>query len=135
MLRLLSLCNLMLPIALIASPVYQSKDEYGRPVFSDTPNKNGEYQLLQIKIQNEYDWYNPKLTLRKTKKLKKNKRRKKKSKTYSFAELQSKCTRARYRYQNYRGSVNASDWGSYKSKVSRYAYKRNYWCSRALKRK
>ncbi len=135
MVRLLLLCSLLLPIPLIASAVYQSNDKYGRPVFSDTPNKNGKHQLLEIQIQNDYDWHNPELTLRKARKLKKKKRRKKKKKSYSFAELQSKCAQSRYRYQHFRGSNTASDWGSYKSKIIKYAQKRDYWCSRALKRK
>lgn len=135
MVRLLLLCSLVLPIQLIASSIYQSQDKYGRPVFSDSPSKNGTHQLLQIKIQNDYDWHNPKLKLKKYRKHLKKKRRKKKKKTYTFTELQSKCTKARYRYQNYRGTNNTSDWGTYKSKISKYAEKRNYWCSRALKRK
>lgn len=135
MVRLLLLCSLVLPAQITANSIYQSQDKYGRPVFSDSPSINGTHQLLQIKIQNDYDWHNPKLELKKYNKRIKKKRRKKKTKTYTFAELQSKCAKARYRHQNYRGTNNASDWGTYKSKVSNYAKKRDYWCSRVFKRK
>lgn len=135
MVRLLLFCSLILPAQLIASSVYQSKDKYGRPVFSDTPNKNGTTQLLQIEIQNDYDWHQPEFKRYKPAKIKKSTRRKKKKKHYSFADLQGKCTKARYRYQNYRGSRNLADWGSYKYKINNYRKKRDYWCHRALLRK
>jgi len=136
MVRLLLLGSLLLPIPLYADKIYQHQDQYGRPTFSDKPAANGSDKIINIEIQNDYDWHNPKLKLRKTKKTKyKKKRSRKKKKTYTFAELQSKCNKARYRYQNYRGTKNSSDWGSYKAKVSNYAKKRDYWCSRALKRK
>ena len=127
---------LLLPAQLCANEIYQYKDQYGRPVFSDEPAANGTHEIITIEIQNDYDWHNPKLKLRKSKKTEyKKKRRKKNKKSYTFAELQNKCTKARYRHQNYRGTKNASDWGTYKSKISNYARKRDYWCSRALKRK
>jgi len=136
MFRLLFLYSLMLPLQLNANTVFHSTDKYGRTLFSDQPTADGRHEIITIDIQNDYDWHNPKLKLKKSyKKKTKKKRRKKKKKTYSFAELQGKCTKARYRYQNYRGTVNNSDWGSYKEKISRYAQKREHWCSRALKRK
>jgi len=137
MVRLLLLGSLLLPTSLYANKIYQHQDQYGRPIFSDEPASNGSHKIIDIQIQNDFDWHNPKLKLRKTKKLKYKKRKKpkKKKKSYTFAELQSKCSKARYRYQNYRGTKNGSDWGSYKAKISNYAKKRDYWCSRALKRK
>jgi len=136
MFRLLLLCSALLSTQLNANEVYQSKDSYGRPVFSDEPSIDGKHEVMHIDIQSDYDWHNPQLNLKKNRKIKsKKKRRKKKRKTYTFAQLQRKCTQARYRYQNYRGTKNTSDWGSYKTKISRYAEKRDYWCSRALKRK
>jgi len=132
MVRLFIIYAALLPTQLCATEIYQSKDKYGRPVFSDEPIA-GQKKKIKIEIQNDYDWHNPELRLGKSRKHKK--KRRKKKKTYSFAELQSKCTSARYRYQNYRGTNNKSDWGTYKSKISRYAQKRDYWCSRALKRK
>jgi len=136
MVRLLLLCSLLLPTQLYANEIYQYTDKYGRPVFSDQPTSNVSQKIINIEIQNDYDWDNPELKLKKSRKTKhKKKRRQKKEKTYTFAQLQSKCTKARYKYQNYRGTNNASDWGSYKSKINRYAQKRDYWCSRALNRK
>jgi len=135
MFRLLIIASLLLPTQLVANEIYQSKDQYGRPVFSDAPASNGKHEVINIDIQNDYDWHNPELNLRKNRKTKFKKKRHKKKKTYSFAQLQSKCTQARYRYQNFRGTNNSSDWSSYKSKIINYAEKRDYWCSRALKRK
>jgi len=136
MVRLLLLSSLLLPAQLCANEIYQYKDQYGRLVFSDEPAANGAHEIITIEIQNDYDWHNPELKPHKTKKIKhKKKRRKKKKKSYTFAELQRKCTKARYKYQNFRGTKNSNDWGSYKSKISKYAEKRDYWCSRALKRK
>jgi len=135
MVRLFLICSLLLPIPLYANEVYQYKDLYGRPVFSDEPTTGGTHEIITIEIQNDYDWHNPTLKLKKSRKKPFKKKRRKKKKTYTFAQLQRKCTKARYRYQNYRGTKNSSDWGSYKAKVSRYAEKRDYWCSRALKRK
>jgi len=135
MVRLLFIYSVLLHTSLCANEIYHYKDQYGRPVFSDQPATNGTHELLNIEIQNNYDWHNSELKLRKTKKNKYRKKRRKKKKVYSFSELQQKCTKARYKYQNYRGTKNSSDWGSYKSKISKYAEKRDYWCSRALKRK
>jgi len=136
MVRLLIITSLLLPIQLCANEIYQSKDDNGRAVFSDEPTIDGSHDVINIEIQNDYDWHNPELNLRKSRKTKsKKKRRKKKQKTYTFAQLQSKCSKARYSYQNYRGTNNSSDWGSYKSKIINYAERRDYWCSRALKRK
>ena len=136
MFRLLIITYLLLPTQLYANEVYRYKDHYGRPVFSDEPTIDGKHDVISIDIQNDYDWHNPELNLKKNRQTKpKKKRRKKKQRTYTFAQLQSKCSKARYQYQNYRGTNNASDWGSYKSKIINYAEKRDYWCSRALKRK
>jgi len=135
MVHLLLICSLLLPTQLYANDIYQYKDQHGRTVFSDTPNNDGLEKVIRIEIQNKYDWHNPKLKLNKSRRTKYKKKRGKKEKTYTFAQLQSKCTKARYRYQNYRGTNNSNDWGSYKSKVKHYAEKRDYWCSRALKRK
>lgn len=136
MVRLLLICSALLHTPLYANEIYQYKDQYGRPVFSDEPATNGTHEIVTIEIQNDYDWHNPEpKKIQNHKKKYKKKRRKKKKKNYTFAELQQKCTKARYRYQNYRGTKNSSDWGTYKSKVSSYAKKRDYWCSRALKRK
>jgi len=136
MVRLLLLCSLLLPAQLSATQVFQSKDEFGRPVFSDTPPET-EHQAIDIEIQNDYDWHTPQSsrTRKKTYKQKSRSKRHKKTIKLSFAELQGKCTRARYRYQKYRGTRNSSDWGNYKAKLIKYAAKRDYWCSRALKRK
>jgi len=136
MVRLLLIsCSFALPIQLYANNIYHSNDEYGRPVFSDKPAANRSNKIINIEIKNAYDWHNPTLNLRKSKLFKKKKKSRKKKKAYTFAQLQRKCTKARYRYQNYRGARSNSDWGSYKAKISRYAEKRDYWCSRALKRK
>ena len=136
MVRLTLFCSLMLPVQLFATPVYESKDEFGRPVFSDTP-PGSEHKTINIEIQNDYEWNTPDLHLKRNKKsrYKKRTKRRKKAKKFSFAELQGKCQRARYRYQNYRGTRNSSDWGSYKAKLIKYSKRRDYWCSRALKRK
>lgn len=135
MIHLLLISSLLLPVQLCANDVYQYKDQYGRPVFSDEPAADGSHETVKIEIKNDYDWDNPELKLKKSRKIKYKKKHRKKKKTYTFAQLQRKCTKARYKYQNYRGTKNSSDWGSYKSKVSKYAEKRDYWCSRALKRK
>ena len=135
MVRLLLICSVLLHSSLYANEIYQYKDQYGRPVFSDEPAANGTHEIVTIEIQNDYDWDKPELKLKKSRKIKYKKKRSKKKKTYTFAQLQSKCTKARYKYQNYRGTKNNSDWGSYKSKISKYAEKRDYWCSRVLKRK
>ena len=133
--HLLLICGLLLPTQLYANDVYQYKDRHGRTVFSDAPNNDGLEKIIRIEIQNEYDWHNPKLKLNKSRKTKYQKKRGKKEKTYTFAQLQRRCTAARYKYQNYRGNNNSKDWGSYKAKIQSYAEKRDYWCSRALKRK
>jgi len=135
MVHLLLICGLLIPTQLYANDVYQYKDQYGRTIFSDTPNIGGADKIIRIEIQNEYDWHNPELKLKKSRGTKYKRKRRKKEKTYSLSQLQNKCTQARYRYQNYRGTNNSNDWGSYKSKVKNYADKRDYWCSRALKRK
>ena len=135
MVRLLLIGSLLLSTQLCANEVYQYTDQYGRPVFSDEPAANREHEIVTIEIQNDYNWHNPELKLKKSRKTKYKKKRRKKKKSYTFTQLQSKCTKARYKYQNYRGTKNTSDWGSYKSKISKYAEKRDYWCSRALKRK
>ena len=135
MARLLLLLCLIFPVAVNATDVFHYKDKYGRPVFSDTPTQASPQQRIHIDIPNDYDWHNPKLRLNRTVTPQKKKSRKRKKKTYSFAELQSRCTKARYRYQNFRGAKSNSDWGNYKSKIMDYAQKRDYWCSRALKRK
>ena len=136
MVRLVLICSILLHTQLYAIDIYQYKDQYGRSVFSDRPISGDSQKIITIEIQNDYDWHNPKLKLSKSRKTKyKKKRRQKKEKTYTFSQLQSKCTKARYKHQKYRGTNNSNDWGSYKSKVSRYAQKRDYWCSRALKRK
>jgi len=134
MVRLLLFCSMLLPIQLCANEIYQHKDKYGRLIFSDKPIIDHSQKTIRIEIQNDYDWHNPKLKLRKSHKIKK-KKRQKKEKTFTFAQLQNKCSTARYRYQNYRGNRNNVDWGKYKNKMNQYRQQRDYWCSRALKRK
>jgi len=136
MVRLLLLCSLLLPTHLCATQVFQSKDKFGRPVFSDTA-PDTKHQSITIEIQNDYDWHKPDFSSlrKKSQRNKRKKRRRKQQPKYSLAQLQGKCQSARYRYQTYRGTKNSNNWGSYKAKLIKYAERRDYWCSRALKRK
>jgi len=136
MVRLLLLCSLMLSESVFATQVFQYRDESGQPIFSDT-KPEGPHQSIDIEIKNDYKWHKPDAPLKytKPKSRKKKNKRKKKTQRLSLAELQGKCESARYRYQRYRGTRNSSDWGKYQATLTRYASKRDYWCSRVLKRK
>jgi len=126
---------------LFADSVYHSTDQYGRSEFSDRPPVS-DFRSQEIIIENDYPWRIPKVksnkkssTKKQTRKSKKGSRKTKPEKKLSFLALREKCQRARSRYQNYRGTNNNEDWSVYKAKVAKYAEKRDYWCSRYLKRK
>lgn len=131
----LLLCLAFAP-PLPAGPIYQSADEYGRPVFSDTV-PNIPHNEIIIEPSSDYDWHQ--FDYSQPKKSKKKKRRAKhKKKTepkLGFDQLRSKCELARYKYQNYRGRGGNDDWGKYKAKLVKYSERRDYWCSRYLRRK
>lgn len=131
------LLSLIMASTAFADPVYQSKDRYGHSVFSDRPPAQPHVER-EINVINDYRWQIPKKTLTPLKK-KKHKGRKRratsKKKKLGFLELKRKCDQARSRYQNYRGKNSNTDWASYKAKVAKYAEKRDYWCSRYLRRR
>ena len=131
--------SLLLASYVSADTVYHSKDRYGRSEFSDTA-PNSDFQSKEIVIENDYSWRVPKTnTLRKKTKQKTSKKKRKKNskspKKLSFLELKSKCDQARSRYHNYRGKSGNEDWAKYKAKLAKYVEKKNYWCSRYLRRK
>ncbi|WP_126452279.1 DUF4124 domain-containing protein [Sulfuriflexus mobilis] len=119
-----------------AGPIYHSTDTQGRSVYSDSAPDRPHDEVI-IEQTNDYDWHQFDYTPPKARKKKKHKakRKKKTAPKLSFDQLRSKCQTARYRYQNYRGRGGNDDWGKYKAKLIKYSEKRDYWCSRYLRRK
>ncbi len=136
MVRFNILLCLFFAAPLFAAPIYHSTDEYGRSIYSDAlPQK--PHEEITIESSNDYDWrqFDYKPSKSRKKKKRKTKRKKKSPPKLSFDQLRAKCQTARYKYQNYRGRGGNDDWGKYKSKLVKYSTKRDYWCSRYLKRK
>ena len=136
MVRLISLLCLFFAVPLSAAPIYHSTDANGRSVFSDAV-PGSPHDEVRIEPSNDYDWhqfdYSP--PKKRKKKKRKTKRKKKAAPKLSFDQLRAKCELARYRYHNYRGRGGNDDWGKYKAKLAKYFEKRDYWCSRYLRRK
>ena len=136
MVRFSLLLYLLFAAPLQAGPVYHSTDEYGRSTYSDVAPENS-HSKIDIDQANDYDWHQFEYTPpRKRKRKKRKAKRKKKAEPgLSFDQLRAKCKMARYRYHNYRGRAGNDDWGKYKAKLRKYSGKRDYWCSRYLRRK
>ena len=136
MVRFNILLCLIFSTPLIASPIYHSTDKHGRSIYSDALPE-GSHNRITIEHSNDYDWRQFKYSKPSSRKKKKRKakRKKKAAPKLSFDQLRAKCQTARYRYQNYRGRGGNDSWGKYKAKVIKYSEKRDYWCSRYLKRK
>jgi hypothetical protein len=136
MVRFILLLCLFIGAPLIAAPIYHSTDENGRSVFTDVP-PGSPHDEINIEQSNDYDWhqfdYSPPRK-RKNKK-RKAKRATKAAPRLSFDQLRAKCEVARYRYHKYRGRGGNDDWGKYRAKLVKYSERRDYWCSRYLKRK
>ena len=136
MVRFIILLCLFSSAPLCAAPIYHSTDEYGRSVYSDVL-PGSPHDEVSIEQSNDYDWHQFDYTSPKKRKNKKRKAKGKKKAVpkLSFDQLRAKGQTARYRYQNYRGRGGNDDWGKYKSKLVKYSEKRDYWCSRYLRRK
>lgn len=118
-----------------AALIYHSTDANGRSVYSDVA-PDSPHDEISIEPENNYDWHQFDYHPPKARKQKKHKsKRKKTEKKLSFDQLRAKCEIARYRYQNYRGRAGNDDWGKYKAKLVKYSERRDYWCSRYLRRK
>jgi hypothetical protein len=136
MVRFILLLYLSSAAPLPAEPIYHSTDEYGRSIYSDVAPERS-HDEISIEQTNDYDWHQFKYTPPKQRKRKKRKakRKKKAAPKLSFDQLRAKCEVARYRYHNYRGRATNDGWGKYKAKLVKYSEKRDYWCSRYLRRK
>lgn len=136
MVRFDILLCLFIATPLCAAPIYHSTDEYGRSIYSDVP-PTSLHDEISIEQTNDYDWhqFDYKPAKSRNKKKRKTRRKKKAAPKLSFDQLRAKCEVARYRYQNYRGRGGNDDWAKYKAKVIKYSEKRDYWCSRYLRRK
>lgn len=118
-----------------AAPIYHSTDANGRSVYSDVA-PDSPHDEISIEPENDYDWHQFDYSPSKIRKKKRHKTTRKKAETkLSFDQLRANCEVARYRYQNYRGRAGNDDWGKYKAKLVKYSEKRDYWCSRYLRRK
>jgi hypothetical protein len=136
MVRFIVIALLCLASNVQADPIYHSTDINGRSVFSDVA-PGSPHNEINIEQTNDYDWHQFDYSPPKKSKKKKSrvKRKKKATPKLGFDQLRAKCEVARYRYQNYRGRGGNDDWGKYKTKLVRYAEKRDYWCGRYLRRK
>lgn len=123
-----------------SSGVYLSTDEAGRPVFSDSSG-GAIGTPLDYTPRNQYRWHVPKAKFRASKpakrkaKRKSGKRRKARQKKLSLELLSSKCKSAVYRYHKHRGSANNLDWAQHKAKIAKYRERKEYWCTRLMRRK
>lgn len=121
--------------------VYFSTDESGRPVFSDSA-AGAIGAPLDYAPRSQYQWHAPKTKIRASKPASRKAQRKggqgrkrKKEKKYSLEQLSSKCKSALYRYHNHRGSANNLDWAQHKAKIAKYRERKEYWCTRLMRRR